>query len=77
MIAEMGGTAFKDDILEAKPEWSEMKVTGLLAGINNRSRRLGFTDMVKRIDAKKDRHWTSKYILNKKCMEFLKEIAGG
>jgi formyltetrahydrofolate hydrolase len=72
ILVSKRGVAFKSEV-EQEAGWKEMKITGIVAGINNRSRNLGYKDMVRREDVRRDGEWDTKYTLDGGCLQFIEE----
>ncbi len=73
-LAENGGSAYKEDLLE-KMDWEQMKLTGMLAGVSNKARNMGYKDIVTRENVKdEDGNWHVQYKLDEDIQKFIKEL---
>jgi len=67
-LVDKGGNALKSEIIRDFG-WKEMKVTGVLSGINNQARNMGFKDVVTRTGIRRNGDWDIKYSLNKAWLD--------
>ncbi|MFP3908539.1 MAG: hypothetical protein ACLFVX_01645 [Archaeoglobaceae archaeon] len=73
-INKSGGEANKDQLIVDNPDWSRMKVSGMIGAINRQARKMSFEDFLTSTDAKNELGtWTIKYTLNPKVLEYLKK----
>ena len=69
-IANRGGTTFLSDV-KRELGWGGQTVGPLIGGLNNRARNLGFKDVVKVNEVRRNGEWDKKYTLDK---DFLRAV---
>jgi len=69
-MANRGGTTFLSDV-KRELGWGGQTVGPLIGGLNNRARNLGFKDVVKVNEVRRNGEWDKKYTLDK---DFLRAV---
>jgi len=72
-LAKNGGEALKSEVMK-EFDWKEMKVTGVIAGINNRARNMGFKDVIEGEYVQINGDWDRKYKLDRSWLNFIKSF---